>query len=55
MDDIFISYSRVDTDFVVKLRESLTQRDYQVWVDQDSISLVQYEMSLNERLDSKVK
>ncbi|MEW8062182.1 MAG: toll/interleukin-1 receptor domain-containing protein, partial [Candidatus Thiodiazotropha sp.] len=53
MDDIFISYSRVDTDFVVKLRESLTQRDYQVWVDQDSIPYaVEWRPEIQQAIDS---
>ncbi|MEW8681751.1 MAG: TIR domain-containing protein [Candidatus Thiodiazotropha endolucinida] len=53
MDDIFISYSRVDTDFVVKLRESLTQRDFQVWVDQDSIPYaVEWRPEIQQAIDS---
>ena len=33
MADVFISYSRKDTEFVRKLNEALAQRNHNVWVD----------------------
>jgi WD40 repeat protein len=37
MADIFISYSRKDSEFVLKLRSQLAQQRYEVWLDKDSI------------------
>jgi hypothetical protein len=37
MSDVFISYSRLDRDFVGKLREALTDQQQEVWIDWESI------------------
>lgn len=37
MSDVFISYSRLDRDFVGKLREALTDQKQEVWIDWESI------------------
>ena len=37
MTGVFISYSRRDKDFVGKLREALSARNYEVWVDWEDI------------------
>lgn len=37
MADVFISYSRLDKDFVGKLREALTTKEQEVWIDWESI------------------
>ncbi len=39
MADVFLSYSRKDTDFVKKLHESLSTEDYEIWVDWEGIPL----------------
>jgi len=37
MADVFISYSRLDKDFVGKLREALIAQAQEVWIDWESI------------------
>ena len=37
MADIFISYSRKDREFVVRLNQALQKREYDVWVDLEDI------------------
>ena len=37
MADVFISYSRRDSEFVSGLNEALEKRDYDVWVDLENI------------------
>lgn len=37
MSDVFISYSRLDADFVGKLREALVKQNQDVWIDWESI------------------
>mgnify|MGYP001186368181 CR=1 FL=1 len=37
MSDVFISYSRLDADFVGKLREALIEQNQDVWIDWESI------------------
>ncbi len=37
MSDVFISYSRLDRDFVGQLRESLADHGQEVWIDWESI------------------
>lgn len=37
MSDVFISYSRLDADFVGKLREALITQNQEVWIDWESI------------------
>ena len=37
MADLFISYSRRDREFVVRLNAALEKRDYDVWVDLEDI------------------
>lgn len=37
MADVFISYSRLDRDFVGKLREALADHGHDVWIDWESI------------------
>ena len=37
MSDVFISYSRLDRDFVGRLREALAAQDQDVWIDWESI------------------
>ncbi|MBK9746002.1 MAG: SUMF1/EgtB/PvdO family nonheme iron enzyme [Chloroflexi bacterium] len=37
MSDVFISYSRLDRDFVGKLREALADQKQDVWIDWESI------------------
>jgi tetratricopeptide (TPR) repeat protein len=37
MSDVFISYSRLDKDFVGQLRDALTQQDQDVWIDWEDI------------------
>lgn len=38
MSDIFISYSRLDKDFVAQLREAFSQQKQDVWIDWESIA-----------------
>ena len=38
MSDVFISYSRLDKEFVGQLREALAGQDQEVWIDWESIS-----------------
>jgi TIR domain len=35
--DLFISYSRKDREFVLRLNQALEKRDYDVWVDLEDI------------------
>lgn len=37
MSDVFISYSRLDKEFVGKLREALAESEHDVWIDWESI------------------
>ncbi|PSN17666.1 hypothetical protein C7271_16535 [filamentous cyanobacterium CCP5] len=37
MSDVFISYSRRDTDFATKLHQALVKQDYSVWIDSKNI------------------
>jgi tetratricopeptide (TPR) repeat protein len=37
MSDVFISYSRLDKDFVGQLRDALTQNEQDVWIDWEDI------------------
>src|SRR6266496_2735860 len=37
MSDAFISYSRLDKEFVGKLREALANKEQDVWIDWESI------------------
>ena len=37
MSDVFISYSRLDKDFVGQLREALLAQEQEVWIDWESI------------------
>lgn len=37
MSDVFISYSRLDKEFVGKMRDALAEREQDVWVDWESI------------------
>src|SRR5688572_20553875 len=37
MSDVFISYSRLDKEFVSQLREALTNNDQDVWIDWEDI------------------
>ncbi len=37
MSDIFISYSRLDKDFVGNLRDALAGQQQDVWIDWESI------------------
>jgi len=37
MADVFISYSRRDTDFVRRLHEGLAQRNRDIWIDWQDI------------------
>ncbi len=37
MSDVFISYSRLDKDFVGNLRDALTNQQQEVWIDWESI------------------
>ena len=37
MSDVFISYSRLDRDFVGRLREALAAQAQDVWIDWESI------------------
>ena len=39
MSDVFISYSRIDIDFVKKLDKALVAVDRDIWVDYESIPL----------------
>jgi TIR domain len=35
--DVFLSYSRTDETWVVRLKSALVERGFQVWVDRDDI------------------
>jgi TIR domain len=37
VSDIFISYSRKDKDFVLRLQKALSRRNREAWVDWDDI------------------
>ncbi|MBZ0294113.1 MAG: toll/interleukin-1 receptor domain-containing protein, partial [Anaerolineae bacterium] len=37
MSDVFISYSRLDQDFVALLREALLSQEQEIWIDWESI------------------
>lgn len=37
MADLFVSYSRKDREFVLRLNQALEKRDYDVWVDLEDI------------------
>jgi hypothetical protein len=52
-DDVFVSYSRVDGDFVRQLQDGLTARDRNVWVDwQDIPPTAEWMTEIQEAIDA---
>jgi hypothetical protein len=54
MDEVFISYSRRDKDFVARLHDALSSRGRTPWVDWEMESLERWEQSIRHAIDRAI-